>query len=203
MQVSAPDDGARVHSQFLQTIPTVPFEIAVVVDTGGHDVSGARFSVTELSQPPVGLIRIQVTYPTGVTINSAEEGLGQYDLTFGGCAPTCETLEAVRIQYVDFVGALPNDTLVEVSGHGPDGDGGDPVIYDCNGAMIEAPMGGADGGPTSCTPMPAGSLLINGICLIRSPTPEYITAYADCEAIVSGHQKSVGVLKARYRTSAQ
>jgi len=203
MQVSVPDDAARMYSQGLNVTIGELFEVAVVINSDGHDVSRARFAMTELRVLFPGVFRLGTYYPTPIAANTLDGLVGQYDIVFNGCAPACETLEVLRVTYLDMAGAISGDTLLAVSGLGPEEAGPKPTISDCQGTAIAAPMGGPDAtsSPDECnnpTTVPAGALWINGICLLRSMASEAFTPYAACDAIVDNGRESVGVLKSRY-----
>lgn len=201
MHLSAPDDDALVYRQ--ETFASSPgtVTLAVVVDTDGHALSRARFALRELSLIP-GVFKLVNGAAPGMSTNVADGSLGQYDFSFPGCAPACEALELFRVQYLDTVNAFEGGMVLEVTGPGPGGENEPPVIYDCDGVEMAAPMGGPVGaGGYSCdgTPYSKGALLLNIVCVLRDSGPSSLTPYANCDAPVGAGFDSVGMLKGRFR----
>jgi len=199
VQLSVPNDESQTYSQVLYVPVGGVFEIAVVANTLGNDISAASFAIPDLAHE-YGVFILGTTYPTRRITHSAETSAGQYDMSFGGCLPACEALELVRVLYGDFAGSIGH-VLLEVSGLGSDASGGGPSFYDCDGAVLSGAVGGAGVGRWECgvTPAPDGALVVNEICVLRSQPPSYLTPYGACDAPVSSGYESVGVLKATFR----
>lgn len=200
MQVSAPVDEDGFFVQAVNTPWNEEFSVSVVINTGGHDISGAQFSITNLKDMYPALLLTGVEYPSGLATNSADGLAGEFDLTVAGCVPACAALEVVRVSFFDPGGMVGFDVIMQVTGLGASDVDTGPTITDCEGHPIEAPLGGPDGAAESCgpAPWPAGSLLLNGLCYGRAFTPIAPTPYADCDPAVEAGRGTLGRFKSRY-----
>lgn len=200
MRVAVAFDAYCEYTQIYDTGYAQTFDVVVLLDSQGWDVSGAVFHLTPISYD--GLILVDTNYPTDVTVNHGDAAAGEFDLEFMGCAPACEQRELVRFKYINLSHALSvaRDIIMTVSGVDDTSD--QPVFRDCSGADHLAPMGGANGGVTYWgVEFPDGSLIIN-------PTPIVIQRRAyfppcelqhQCALAVRIASDSLSALKARFR----
>jgi hypothetical protein len=199
MRVAAPFEDYCEYSAVRDVLLGQVFDIVVVLDSDGQDVSTAAFNLTPL---PPGVFTFNAEYPTSSTVNHGDAAAGEYDLELLGCAPPCDQRELVRFQALDTTGALRSGSnfIMVVSGLGDSAD--DPVFRSCDGVEHAAPMGGADGGIVAPgVEFPDGSLILSPTPISR---PGRLHAppcdlRSQCLQAVPVSTGSMATLKARFR----
>jgi hypothetical protein len=155
----------------------IRFWIGIFLDPAGGDMNAAEFTLL-YNMSFTGVLAGDTTLLPGAL--DLGDSAGEFILGLGGCWN--ETIEALRTDYLNFSGAIPQDhVLADFGGVTPSSFGGEPGISTCGNQPGPLTLGGADGGSTANVSFP------DGACVLNPSSP-----------VVPNDASSMGSLKARY-----